>query len=54
MEEIESEKIEKLDLFGIITAVLLITIVGFIDDINIRTSNANTEDKVGSWAYNPQ
>ena len=38
------------DLFGIITAVLLITIVGFIDDINIRMSNANTEDKVGSWA----
>ncbi len=36
-------------LFGIITAIMLITIIGFIDDINIRTSKANTSSKVGSW-----
>ncbi|MCL5680074.1 MAG: hypothetical protein M1465_01905 [Candidatus Marsarchaeota archaeon] len=39
------------DLFGIMTSVLLITIVGFIDDINIRVSKVgSSEEKVGSWA----
>ena len=38
------------ELFGIITGVLLITIVGFIDDINIRISKAkDSSSKVGSW-----
>lgn len=38
------------DLFGIMTSILLITIVGFIDDINIRVSKAHgSKEKVGSW-----
>jgi UDP-N-acetylglucosamine--dolichyl-phosphate N-acetylglucosaminephosphotransferase len=38
------------DLFGIMTSILLITIVGFIDDINIRVSKASSsEEKEGSW-----
>ncbi|MCL4372066.1 hypothetical protein M1373_01970 [Candidatus Marsarchaeota archaeon] len=38
------------DLFGIMTSILLITIVGFIDDINIRIGKSHeTKDKEGSW-----
>ncbi|MGC8478693.1 MAG: hypothetical protein ACP5NE_02070 [Candidatus Micrarchaeia archaeon] len=38
------------DLFGIITAITLIAIVGFIDDINLRVTKATTNEKEGSWA----